>query len=119
MLDDPVHRARRQQLTPVTLVPGLAARLTPGGILTAPRHRGRRVCARWRRAITRAAIQPALKLRDPLVLTRDPRFQPRDLLIHPQKHRHHDLTALTIDRLSLNALHTKGFDNAQSCPPTN
>ncbi len=119
MLDDPVHRARRQQLTPVTLIPGLAARLTPGGILTAPRHRGRRIRARWRRAITRAAIQPPLKLSNPLILTRDPRFQPPDLLIHPQQHRHHDLTALVIDRLSLNTLHNNRSDNAQSCPPTN
>jgi hypothetical protein len=62
--------------------------------------------------------QPALKLGDPLILTRNPRFKPADLLIHPQQHRHHGLSALVVDRLRLRALHTNKFDGAELCPPT-
>lgn len=118
VLDDIVHRARWQQLTPIALVPGLAAGFTPGGILATPRRRGRQGRARWRRAIARTAIQPPLKLREPLVLTSNPSFQPPDLLIHPQQHRHHNLAALAINRLSLHTLHTNKFDKAQLCRPT-
>jgi len=118
VLDHPIYCARRQQLTPVALMAGLAARLASGGILTTPPHRGRRIYARWLGAIARTAIQPPLELSDPLVLTSNPSFQPPDLLIHPQKHRHHGLTALAIDRLRLQALHNNGFDNARLCPPT-
>ena len=46
------------------------------------------------RGVARAAVQPPLKLGDPLLLTSHTRFQPADLPIQPQKNRHHDLTAL-------------------------
>jgi hypothetical protein len=38
VLDDIVHRGRRQQLTPMALMPGLAAGPATGGILLTPRH---------------------------------------------------------------------------------
>ena len=69
--------------------------------------------------VPRAAVQPPLKLGDPLVLACNTRFELLNLLIHPQQHRHHDLTALVIDRLRLSALHTQIFDKAELCPPTN
>lgn len=59
------------------------------------------------RGVARAAVQPPLKLSDPLLLTSHTRFQPADLPIHPQKNRHHDLTALVIDHHPLSALHSR------------
>jgi hypothetical protein len=105
VLDHLIHRAHRQQLTPVSLLAGLRAWLAPGAVLAAPRRRGRRVDARRLRAIARAAIQPALELSDPLVLARNPLLKPPDLLIHTQQDRHHNLAALIVDRLRLRALH--------------
>jgi hypothetical protein len=64
-----------------------------------------RLKTRRHRGIARVAIQAPLQLGDPLVLFSDLLGQLLDLLIHPQQHRDHGLTALVIDRLSLGALH--------------
>lgn len=37
--------------------------------------------------------------------------------VHPQQHRDHDLTALVIDRLSLNALHALQIRRRETMPP--
>src|SRR5439155_21790231 len=56
------------------------------------------------------------ELRDALLLTGHTLGQPRDLLVHPQQHRDHRLTALVVDRLRLGALHTTEFAAAALCP---
>ena len=98
-------------------MPGLSATPATRGALAPLRWATRRVRARRGRGVPRAAVQPPLELGDPLVLTRDTRFQPADLLIHPQQHRNHNLAALVVDRLRLGALHTPVFDAAELCPP--
>jgi hypothetical protein len=118
MLDYFIDRARRQQIPTVTLVPRLPAMPTARRTLAPLRRAGGRIRARRSRGIPRATVQPPLKLGDPLILTRNASFKPTDLLIHPQQHRHHGLTALVIDRLRLQALHTHKFDEAELCPPT-
>ena len=117
VLDDLIHRRRWQQLTPATLVAGLAALLAWRATLSTQRRAGRRVLARRRRRVTRRATQPSLELRDPLLLPSDPLRQRLDLAIHPQQHLDHDLTALVIDRLRLRALHTPRFAAPALCPP--
>jgi hypothetical protein len=94
----------------------LGAALAPGGILAALRH-ARWIRARRSRGVTRAAIQPTLKLRDPLILARHSLLQAANLLVHAQQHRHHDLAALLVDRLRLDTLHTDEFDAPALCPP--
>ena len=119
VLDDLVHRPRRQEWATLALVTGLSALFTTRWILATLRCAGGRIGARGNRRVTRAAIQPALELSDPLILTSDTLSEHLDLTIHPQKHLHHDLPALVIDRLRLNPLHTKRFDSTPLCPPTN
>jgi hypothetical protein len=105
VLDHLVHCAGRQQLPAMALVTRLSALLAPRRVLAPSRRRGRRVGTWGLRAIARAAVQPALELRDPLILARDTLLEPPDLLVHPQEHRHDDLAALVVDRLRLRALH--------------
>ena len=97
--------------------PGCAPRPRPEESLPRFGAAARRVRARRGRGVARAAVQPPLELGDPLILARDTRFQPADLLIHPQQHRNHSLAALVVDRLRLGALHTPVFDAAGLCPP--
>ena len=78
-----------------------------------------RIGARGNRRVTRTAVQPTLKLRDPLILARNPRGQRLNLSVHPQKHLNDRLTPSVIDRFRLNPLHTKRFDEAELYPPTN
>ena len=126
MLDDLIHRPRRQQLAALALMAALGALRASRGILAPFRRDPRPIDARRRRRIPRAAIQPALQLGDPLILARNPRAQRLDL--HPQsvvllrerqQHRDHGITTLLIDRLGLTPLHTPEFDKTESCPPTN
>lgn len=95
----------------------LSAAFAARGILAARKPRGR-IGARRSRGVPRRAVQLALKLRDPLVLARNTVLQPTDLLIHPQQHCDHNLAALIIDRLRLNAVHTDVFDTTELTPPT-
>ena len=79
MLDDLIHRPRRQQRAALALMPGLGALFATRWILATPRRAGRRIGARRQRRVTRAAVQPTLELGDPLILPRDPRSQRLDL----------------------------------------
>ncbi len=124
VLDNLIDRPRRQQRTALALMTGLRARLSPRGVLAAPRRRARPIGARRLRRVTRRALGRALELRDPLVLTRDPRRQLLDLRLKPRvlrrqrkQHIDDDVAAPVIDRLSLTALHTTTFDTAALCPP--
>jgi hypothetical protein len=117
ILDHLIDRPRRQQRPAPALMPRLGALGTPGRILAPPRQRDRRIGARRLRAITRATIQPALKLRDALILASDTLHELLDLAIHAQQHLDHGLTARIIDRLRLGALHTPRFDEPELCPP--
>ena len=116
VLDDLVDGPRRQQRPPLALVTGLAALLATRSVLAAPRRRAGRILAGRLRGVARVAPQPALELRDALLLTGHTLGQPRDLLVHPQQHRDHRLTALVVDRLRLGALHTTEFAAAALCP---
>lgn len=75
---------------------------------------GSAAATNWRRA-----LGLALKLRDAFLLPGHALAQHTDLLIHPQQHRDHDLTALLEDRLRIDPLHTTGFAASPLCPPTN
>jgi hypothetical protein len=119
ILDHPVHRPRRQERATLALVTGLGALRTARRILPPPRRNTRRISARRRRRVPRTPIQPPLQHSDPLILTSDTLSEHLNLSIHPQKHLHHDLPALVIDRLRLRTLHTKRFDTPRLCPPTN
>jgi hypothetical protein len=94
----------------------LGALRSTGGVLAPPRRHTRRISARRLRAITRAAVQTALELRDPLVLPGDQLGELLDLAIHPQQHLDLHLAALVIDRFCLCALHTPKFDSTPLCP---
>jgi hypothetical protein len=103
---------------------GLRALLSPRGVLAAPRLRAGRIGARRLRRVTRRALGRALKLRDPLVLTRNPRGQllylclkPRVLRREREQHLNDGIAPPVINRLSLTALHTTKFDKAALCPP--
>src|ERR1017187_6373844 len=105
-------------------MPRLAALPTPRRILAPPRRRSRRIDARRLRRVARASVQPPLKLRDPLILTRNPGSQDLNLRLQAlvlrrkrQQHRDDRLPALLVDRLRLNALHNPEFDAAELCPP--
>lgn len=119
VIDHLIDRARRQQVTPTAGMPRLPATATTRTPLSTLALTPRRISARRRRTITRAAIQPSLKLRNPLILPCNTRLQPLDLLIHPQQNRHHNLAALVVDRLRLGALHNPIFDTTGLCPLTN
>ena len=112
VIDELINRPRRQQLAPMTLMPGLPAGLAPRGVLAAPRGAPRRILSSA--AATNYASSGQLTL-EPL----DPRLELRDPAIHRQQHLDYRLTPRVIDRLSLSPLHTHRFDNAQLCPPTN
>jgi putative transposase len=62
MLNDLINRARRQQRPPLALVAVLGALLAPGEILATLRRAARRIGARRRGRVTRAAIQPPFEL---------------------------------------------------------
>jgi hypothetical protein len=117
MLDHVVDPPRRQQRPPMTLMPRLPTLRSPRPILAAPRRRPRRILARRQRRIARVSPQPPLQLSDPLLLLTNPFGQTLDLLVHPQQHRDHDLTALVVDRLRLGAFHASTFDARPLCPP--
>src|SRR5665213_316820 len=124
MINNLVDRPRRQQRTTLALMAGLAALTTTRRVLPAPWRRSRRIDTRRLRAVARAAIQPPLQLRDPLILARNPSGQALDLRLQPlvlrrkrQQHRDHRIPAPVVDRLRLNTLHTPGFDAPELCPP--
>jgi hypothetical protein len=119
LVDAVVARPRRQQRTPLALMPRLAALPAPRRILALSRRAARRIHARRLRRVARAAIQPALELCDPLTLPSDRLRQLLDLAVHPQQHLDHDLAAGVIDRLRFSPLHTTKFDAPELCPPTN
>jgi hypothetical protein len=98
-------------------MPMLGALFATRWILATLRRADGRIGTRGNRRVTRTAIQPALELRDPLILARDPHGQRLNLRIHPQKHPNDRLTPSVIDRFGLNPLHTPKFDEAQLCPP--
>jgi hypothetical protein len=90
-----------------------------------PRLRvARRIGARRLGAVARAATQPPLQLRDPLILAGNPSGQGLDLRLQPlvlsrQRQQNPDdrVTAPFVDRLRLNPLHTPEFDTPELCPP--
>jgi hypothetical protein len=118
VLDHLIHGRERQELTAVTLMPGLRALRTPGRVLPPLGLLARRIDTRRAGRITRAAIQPTLKLSDPLILASDMRLKLLDPATHRQQHLNDGLTTLVIDRLRLNALHAQEFDAPGLCPPT-
>jgi len=79
VLDDLVDRPRRQQRAALALMPWLSALLAPRRVLAAPWRRAGRIGAGRLRQVPRRALGLALELRDPLLLTRDPRRQLLDL----------------------------------------
>jgi hypothetical protein len=97
--------ARLAARPPTRRIPAALGR--PGRILTG-----------WLGRVTRRALGLALKPSDALVLLSDPLLKLGDLLVHPQQHRHHDVTPLLEDRLRLRPLHSTRFDAAPLCPPT-
>jgi hypothetical protein len=126
MIDDLVDRPRRQQRAALALMPRLAALPAPRRILAAPGRRARRIDARRLRRVARAAVQPPLQLRDPLILTGNPGRQALDLRLQTlvlrrqrQQHRDDRVTALLVDRLRLGALHTQNSTRQSYVPLTN
>lgn len=119
ILDHPIDRPRRQQRATPAFMTWLGALFATRWILAALLRAGRRIGARRNGGVARPAVQSPLKLRDPLILTCDPRSQRLDLGIHPQKHLDDRLTTSVIDRFRLSPLHTTGFDAAELSPPTN
>jgi hypothetical protein len=117
VIDDLVDRPRRQQRPALALMAGLGALLATRWVLAAPRRRARRVLAGRLRRVARVATKPTLQLRDALLLPGNLRGQRLDLGVHPQQHRHDDLSALLVDRLGLGPLHTPAFAAAALCPP--
>jgi hypothetical protein len=117
VIDDLVDRPRRQQRPTLALVAGLAPGLAPRPILAPPRRRARRILTRRLRRVPRRALGLALQLSDPPLLRLHTLLQARDLLVHPQQHRDHDLTTLLVDRLRLRPLHASNFDAPRLCPP--
>jgi hypothetical protein len=111
VIDQIIHRPRRQQRAPMTPAPGLPARFTPGAILATLRPAPRRIRARRPRGITRVPGQLTLKLLHP-------HLQLLNAAIHRQQDLNYSPTPRVIDRFRLNALHTTEFDRAQLCPPT-
>jgi hypothetical protein len=106
-------------------MPGLATLPATRSVLAAPGRRPRRIRARRLRTVTRASIQPPLKLRDPLILPRHPRSQDlnlrlQTLVLRRQRQQNLDdrLPALTEDHLRVSTLHTAYFDAPELCPPT-
>jgi hypothetical protein len=97
---------------------GLGALSATRRILATLRRAHRRIGARGNRRVTRAAVQPALKLGDTLILAGNPRRQHLDLGVHPQQHLNDRLTPSVIDRLRLNPIHPSKFDTPRLCPPT-
>jgi hypothetical protein len=118
VVDELVHRPRRQQRPARALVAGLGALLAARAILATPGRRARGIRAGRLRRVARVATQPTFQLRDPLLLLGHALLQPLDLLVHPQQHRNDDVLALLVDRLGLVPLHTTGFDGRGLCPPT-
>src|SRR5262249_32374256 len=110
VLDDLVHRPRRQQLPPVALVVGLGAAPLARGVLAARRGTGR-IGARWTRGVARALLQLPLEfLHTCLKLL--------DAAVHPQQHLDDDLSSGVVDRLRFDALHAEGVDAEGLCPLT-
>src|SRR5665811_1671320 len=112
VLDELIHRACRQQLAAVALMPRLSALRTPRAILS-PRKPplARRIRARRQRGVTRTLSQLPLQLLHP-------RLQLLDTQVHRQQNLDYSLTPRVINRLRLRALHTPRFDEAELCPPT-
>jgi hypothetical protein len=126
VIDDLIDRPRRQQRAALALMPRLAALTATRGILPTPGRRTRRIDTRRLRRVARAAVQPPLKLRDPLILPRNPGREALDLrhktlVLRRKRQQHRDdrVTAPVVNRLRLNALHTPEFDTPELCPPTN
>jgi hypothetical protein len=83
MLNDLIHRPRRQQRTALTLTPRLSTLFAAQGILPAPWRRARRILARWLGRVPRGPPEFALQPGYPLVLTGHPRRQLLDLHLKP------------------------------------
>src|SRR5665811_778967 len=109
VLDELIHRACRQQLAAVALMPRLSALRTPRAILS-PRKPplARRIRARRQRGVTRTLSQLPLQLLHP-------RLQLLDTQVHRQQNLDYSLTPRVINRLRLRALHTPRFDEAELC----
>ena len=112
MINDHIDRPRRQQRAALALMPRLATLTATRRILPAPWRRARRIDARRLRTVARAAVQPPLELRDPLILTSNPRGQNLDLRLQPlvlrrqrQQNIDNRVTALLVDGLRLGTLH--------------
>ena len=75
ILDDVIHGPRRQQWPALALMAELGTLFATRWILATLRCAGRQIGARGNRRITRAAVQPALELGDPLILASDMRLQ--------------------------------------------
>ena len=112
VINDHIDRPRRQQRAALALMPGLATLTATRGILAAPGRRTRNIGTRRLRRVSRAAVQPPLELRDPLILPRDPRSQDLDLRLQPlvlrrqrQQNIDNRVTAPLVDRLRLGTLH--------------
>ena len=71
MLDDLVDRPRRQERPTLALMPRLGALSAPRRVLAAPGGVPGGSALGGCEAVTRAAVQPALKLSDALVLASD------------------------------------------------
>src|SRR5712692_5608169 len=116
VLDDLRHPLDRKQRPPVPRMARLAAPLPPRPPRAAPLPQPGRVVARRQRRIARIALQPLLKLLDPLSQLRELRLlrlQPRR---QPEQRIDHRLTPLRIDRLRLQALHTRSFATPKRVP---
>ena len=111
VLNHLIHRACRQELTAVTLVPRLGTLRTSGAIFSPRRPPLARWIGTWRpRGVARTLAELALKLLHT-------RLQLLDAAIHRQQNLDYRLAPRVIDRLGLGALHTPGFDEAELCPP--
>ncbi len=99
----------RKQRPPVPNVARLAAALSArAAFLPTPRS-PRRILARRQRGVARVALQPLLKLPDTLRQLRKLgvlRLQSRR---QRQRHLHHRLATMRVDRLRLRALHARPF----------
>jgi hypothetical protein len=99
----------------------LSALLAPGAILATLGRRTGRIAAGRLRRVARRPPDPALELRDPLVLRTNALLKTLDLLVHPQQDRDNYIAALVIDRFGLNALHNRKIPckSRKPCPKTN
>jgi hypothetical protein len=116
VVDELRHALDRKQRPAVTDMARLRARLPPRPSRPAPLAQPRRIVARRQRRIGRVALQPLLKLLDPLrqrgklrVLRLEPRRQ------HQQRVDDR-LAPLRVDRLRLRPLHAASFAAPKRVP---